>query len=66
MHRHEPYLIMSSLAEWFIDFERKWHVYTYNLIISYLIFMKLNRIDHTLMEMNPIYYDEVIMTFSLH
>ena len=50
----------------FTDFGRKYHVYTYNLIISQQILMRFYKIDHTLIELNPRRHDDVITTFSVH
>ena len=59
-------MMTSSQSFRFTDFGRKSHVYTYNLSISHPILMRLKRIDHTLIEMNPIRYDDVIIVFPLH
>ena len=59
-------MMTSSLRFWFTDFGRKQRVYTYNLVIYYLILMRLNRIAHALIEINPRCHDGTITVFPVH
>jgi len=59
-------MMTLSLPFRFTDFGRQQQVLSYNLVISHLILMKLNRVDHTLIAVNPKRHDDIIMAFSLH
>ncbi len=59
-------MMTSSLPFWITDFGRKQQVYSFNLVISHLILMRLNKVDHTLIEMNPRHIDDVVTAFPVH
>jgi len=56
----------SSWSFQFSDFGQKHHVYTYNLIISHLILMRLHGIDNKLIEINPRHVYDVITAFLFY
>ena len=69
MKKDEPYTLWwrhhSLSASLISDENRMFTLITWVFLIRFF-FMKLNRIDHSLVEMNPIHYDDVITVFLLH
>ncbi len=57
-------MMTSSLPFRITDFGPKQQVYSFDLVISHPILMRLNRVDHTLIEMNPRRNDDVIKCLS--
>ena len=59
-------MMTSSLPFRITDFGRKQQVYSFDLVIPHPILMRLNRVDHTLIEMHPRRNDDVITAFPVH